>query len=164
MTQANTFFDMSNNPFMDPKNNPFNDKNLQNMFSNYEIPGFDIDGMIATQRKNFEAITAANKSAAEGMQSVFTKQTNILKNLMDEATASIQEISKAGAPEEQITKQVELTKVKLEAAVGNIRELSELAAKSQTEAFDILNARFTKSVEEIQALNKSTKVKPAAKK
>ncbi len=164
MVQANSFFDMKNNPFMDPKNNPFNDKNLQNMFSNYEVPGLDIDGMIATQRKNFDAITAANKSAAEGIQSVFNKQTNILKNLMEEATTSIQEISKAGAPEEQIAKQVELTKNKLETAVGNIRELSELAAKSQTEAFDILNIRFNETVEEIQALNKTTKAKAATKK
>ncbi len=167
MAQTNPFFDVSNNPFfnpennpfMDPKNNPFAATDLQKMLGAYEIPGLDVDGLLATQRRNLEAITAANKSAAEGIQSVFTRQSEILKSLMEEATGAVQNLSQTGAPEEQITKQVELTKVKLEEAVSNIRELSELAAKSQTEAFDILNARFTASLEEVKSLTKTTQAK-----
>ena len=174
MAQANPFFDIANNPFlnpennpfMDPKNNPFAANDFQKALSTYEIPGLDIDGLLATQRRNFEAISAANQSAAEGIQTVFARQTEILKNLLEEATASVQDLNKSGAPEDQITQQVELTKVKLEEAVANIREISELTVKSQSEAFDILNARFNESVEEVQAMGKApkAKAKTAAKK
>ncbi len=167
MTQVNSFFDVKNNPFlnpennpfMDPKNNPFIGGDLKTMLSSYQIPGLDIEGLLATQRRNLEAITEANKTAAEGIRSVFTRQAEILKSLMEEANTAIQELGQSGAPEDQIAKQVDLTKNKLEAAVSNIRELSELTAKSQSEAFDILNTRFAESLEEVKSLTKTTKAK-----
>lgn len=174
MAQANPFFDVANNPFlnpennpfMDPKNNPFANNELQKIFTNVEVPSFDMDGLLATQRRNLEAISAANQSAAEGIQSVFTRQTEIVKSMMEEAMGAVQKMADAGAPEDKIADQVALTKVKLEEAVANVRELSELATKSQSAAFDILNARFNESLEEAQALTKPTpaKAKPAAKK
>jgi len=177
MAQTNPFFDVANNPFLNPENNPFMDpknnpfaasnpfvgKDLKDMLSAFELPGLDIDGLLATQRRNIEAISSANKSAAEGIQTIFARQSEVLKTLMAEASSSVEEMSKANAPQEQITKQVELTKVKLEEAVANIREMSELAVKSQSEAFDILNARFNESIEEVQSLNNTTKAKAKAK-
>ncbi len=155
-----SFFDFSSNPFMDPKNNPFLDptknpflnKDLADVFTTLKTPGLDVQEVVASQRKNMEAIAAANKTAVEGMQAIIKRQGEILKEIVDETNAMAQE---AGAnfntaPEDQAARGLDTVKVAIEDAVGNMKELSEMLAKSQGEAFEILNSRLTESLEEVK--------------
>lgn len=160
MTQTN-FFDFSSNPFFDPKNNPFLDptknpflnKDLADVFKNLKAPGLDMQEMVAAQRKNMEAIAAANKTAVEGMQAVIKRQGEILKEIVDEANALAQEAGSnvGSAPEDQAARNLDAVKISIEEAVGNMKELSEMLAKSQGEAFDILNHRLTESLDEVKS-------------
>lgn len=159
MVDYYNMFDAKNNPFLDPKQNPFFDpaKNpfLNNDFASsmasYKSPNMDISDVFASQKKTFEAIAAANKTAVEGMQAVFKRQSEIVKGIMDEAAVAASSVDPKAAPEKAAASQIDAVKGAIEDSVSNLRELSEMVAKSQTEAFEILNARLTESLEEVKS-------------
>jgi len=123
-------------------------------FSDYQIPGLDMSAIIEHQRKNIEALTTANRQALEGLQAVAMRQSEILRETMDEAVAALKELSSAGGPTEAASKQAQLLGNALEKALTNMRQLAEMAAKSNTEAFEVVKTRMTDSVEEIKQLAK----------
>ncbi|MBL6933273.1 MAG: phasin family protein [Rhodospirillales bacterium] len=120
---------------------------------NYKMPTMDIEAIMASQRKNIEALTAANKAAAEGMQKVSSRQAQILQEALDEATKSFADFSKSGNPSETASKQAEVYKAAFEKALANMSELADMVTKSSTEATTLVNARITESLEEIKALS-----------
>lgn len=145
----NPFMDPKNNPFMDPKSNPFLKADFTSMFKGLEAP--DMKEITDSYRKNMEALTAANKTAVEGLQAIYQRQTQIMKDAVDEANAALQELQARGAQTPDAAAQIEQVKHGIEAAVGNSREISEMVAKSQAEAFDIVNKRFVESLDELKA-------------
>ena len=58
---------MASNP------NPFLDFDVTRMMSDFRVPGFDTEALMAAQRRNIEALTKANQLAAEGMQAVMRR-------------------------------------------------------------------------------------------
>ncbi|MBP5858813.1 TIGR01841 family phasin [Marivibrio halodurans] len=145
----NPFLDPKNNPFLDPEKNPFLSADVSKMFGGYGAP--ELKELMDSQRKNFEALAAANKTAVEGFQAVFTRQGEILKQVMDEANATIQEAqAKGGKLDPDAAKNIDQIKDALEQAVTNMRELSEMVSKSQQEAFNILNQRVGEQLDELK--------------
>jgi len=126
---------------------------------NYKMPTFDVESVMATQRKNIEALTAANKAAVEGMQKVSSRQAAILQETMDEATKGFANFGKSNDPSAAATKQAELFQVAFEKALTNMSELADMVTKSSKEATTVVNQRISESLEEIKALSKT----PAAK-
>jgi len=126
---------------------------------NYKMPAFDVESIMASQRKNIEALTAANKAAVEGMQKVSTRQAAILQETLDEATKSFADFGKSSDPSAAAAKQAELYQVAFEKALANMSELADMVTKSSSEATTVVNQRISESLEEIKALSK----KPAAK-
>jgi phasin family protein len=55
-------------------------------------------------------------------------------------------------PKESLRSLDDLAFASLELALADIRELAELAANSQREAFDIVKARVTANIDEVQQL------------
>ena len=102
---------------------------------NYKMPAFDVEAVMASQRKNIEALTAANKAAAEGMQKVSTRQAEILQESLDAATKSFADFGKTSNPSDAATKQADLYKVAFEKALANMSELADLVTKSRNAGF-----------------------------
>ena len=50
--------------------NPFFDFDFSKIVSEYKLPGVDVEALVSAQRRNIEAITAANQLAFEGLQAV----------------------------------------------------------------------------------------------
>ncbi len=154
--KSNPFLDPKNNPFLDPKNNPFLDasKNpfmsadMAKMFGGYQAP--QMQDVMDSQRKNFEALAAANKTAVEGLQAVFARQAEILKETMDEVNAAVGSLNLDSQPDQAAGQQIDQLKDSLEQTVSNMRELSEMVAKSQNEAFEILNKRLSETLDEFK--------------
>lgn len=120
------------------------------MMKNYKLPGVDMDAIVATQRKNVEALTSANRVAFEGMQAVAKRQAEILQETMNEASKALDSLSKAGSPTEAAARQAELAKDAFERALANARELAEMIAKAQQEATSTINGRIAESLEEFK--------------
>lgn len=136
------------------KTDPFANFDFARIMGEFRVPGIDMDQMLAAQRKNFEAIAAANRAAMEGMQAVTQRQAEILREIAEEGAAAMQEMLAAGAPEDKIARQAELVKANFERTLANLKELSEMMAKSNGEAFAIVNARISESLDEFRAVVK----------
>ncbi len=124
-------------------------------FTDYKVPGVDMNAVVEHQRKNVEALTNANKQALEGIQAVATRQSEILKETMDEAVNAMKELSAASGPAEIASKQAELLRSALEKALANMRDLAEMTAKANTDAFDVIRNRVTENLGEIKEMVKS---------
>jgi phasin family protein len=120
------------------------------MIGEFKVPGVDIETLVASQRKNIEALTQANKLAFEGLQAMFKRQVEIARQSIEESTAVARQLVDNGTPQEKAVRQTELTKEAFEQALANSRELSEIIAKSNAEAFELLNKRFFAILDEIK--------------
>jgi phasin family protein len=146
------------------KNTPFFDidvtklMDISKLTADYKLPGVDMDQLLVAQRKNIEALTAANQLAFEGMQAVLRRQTEILRQSMEQASSMVTELMAAGAPEDKVAKNAELAKVAFEKALANMRELAEMVAKSNAEAAEVISKRVSESLDELKvAVQKAKK-------
>ncbi len=136
---------------------PFGEFDFAKMFEmpkqlgDFKFAPVDMEGVVATQRKNVEALAQANQLAVESMQAIARRQGEIFRAMMEEASSAMREVMAAGSPEEKAAKQTEIVKDAFQRAVGNMRELAELVAKSQTEAMDVVQKRVADSLDELKA-------------
>ena len=144
---------MSANPFNPFANVDFSKFDFSKAFGDVKIPGFDLEAAMAAQRKNIEALNAANQAAVQGMQAVAQRQAEILSQAVNEISVVAQQLASAsGNPQELTTKQAEVARKAFEQALANARELAEIVSKSNTEAFAIINKRVTESLQELKGL------------
>lgn len=128
----------------------FLDMDVGKAFAGFTFPGFDVESLMATQRKNLEAFTQANQLAVEGVQAIARRQVEIAREAMDEASAMLREFTQPTAPEDRLAKNVEVAKLAFEKGIANARELTALATKANAEAFDVITKRVTESLDEIR--------------
>ena len=133
---------------------------FEKVMKNFVMPGVGNGALFEAQRKNIEALTTANKVAFEGAQALAQRQAEITRQAVEEMGKAFQHFANGGSPELKLAKQAELMKESYEAALANLRELAEMGAKSQAEAADVLNKRFTESLDEFKsAIETSSKGK-----
>ena len=132
--------------------NPFKDLDVTKIMGDMKFPVVGFDTLVEAQRKNIEALTAANQAAVQGMQAVAQRQAEILSQSMNEVSSIAQQLAGAGNPQEMTAKQAELVRKAFEQALANMRELAEMVSKSNTEAFAIINKRVTESLQELKGL------------
>jgi phasin family protein len=145
-----TFFDMTKF-FKDFDPTKMADE-FTKMVKQYKLPGVDMDALVASHRKNIEALTTANRVAFEGMQAIAKRQAEILQETMNEATKALDAISKSSSPPEAAAKQAEIAKEAFEKALANMRELAEMVSKSREEATAAINGRISESLDEIKEM------------
>lgn len=146
---------MSNqyNPFAEFAKFDMSKFDVSKMLGDVKVPGVDVEALLASQRKNVEALTTANKVALEGLQAVAKRQAEILAQALAEATSVAKELAGLSSnPQELTAKQAAVAKEAFEKALANARELAELVNKSNTEAFAVINQRVNESLEELKAL------------
>ena len=136
------------------KTNPTFDPSA--MFAPFKMPGFDVDALIALQRRNIEAFSAANKVAADGFKAVAMRQAELTSASVDEFFNALRELLSVKDVQTGAAKQAELTKATYEKAVANFRELSDLAAKSNVEVFEVLNKRVVEGLDELKTIASKT--------
>lgn len=147
----------TDNPYDFSDMNKMFGTDVSKMFSDFNVPGVDWQEVMASQQKNINALTEANKRLFEGAQAVMQQQSEIMNKAMTELTAASQELMKEGDPQAGAQKRFELAKTSFESAVSNMQELAELAGHSNSEAIEIINKRAAEAFEEIKALIQSKK-------
>ena len=125
--------------------------NIAKLSEQFSVPGVDADAIVKIQRKNIEAITAANRVAIEGAQALVQRQGEIIRETLQETSKAVSELATVEGPDAKFSKQAELAKSAYEKAVGNLRELAEMSAKSNNEAVEVLNARVSEGLDELKA-------------
>ena len=137
--------------------NPYGNFDFTKFMADFKVPAFDIDKVMAAQKKNIETLASANKLAAEAAQGLFERQTTIVRENVEELTAAMQELLSAGEPKDKVARQAELTREGVERAVVNLKELNESVAKTNGAVFEILNKRFVEGLDEVKGLVKNAK-------
>lgn len=122
------------------------------IFGDFKTPAFDFNSLFEVQRRNIEALTAANQVVAEGAQAIARRQAEVLRTNVDEVLNASKTMVSGGAPEINVEKQATLSKALFEKSLSNAREVSEMVSKSSFEAFDLLNKRAAESFDELGAV------------
>ncbi|HWK44150.1 MAG TPA: phasin family protein [Stellaceae bacterium] len=141
---------------MQKTTNPFFDMDVTKIMAEFKVPGADVETLMASQRKNIEALTQANRLAIEGIQTVARRQAEILRQGFEEATSHLREMMQPSSPEDRVAKQTDIAKRALEKAIANARELAEIVGKANSEAFDIINRRMSESMDEVRGMVSKT--------
>jgi len=115
----------------------------------FKLLGFDVKTVLDIQRRNVEALTAANQTIAQGLRTVTQRQGEIAR----QSVKQFQDLAsfKPASVRETLVKQIDLTKTSYEKNVADARELGDIVAKVGTEAADILSRRVVASLDEVKA-------------
>ncbi len=126
------------------------------MFTDMKMPGMpgmpDMDSFLTMHRKNLEVLTAANKVALEGAQTVARRHMEIMQETMQEVSETMRGMTTAEGPQAKAAKQAELMKASYERAVSHVKELADLIQRSNGEALNMLHSRFTEAMDEVKTL------------
>jgi phasin family protein len=125
-------------------------EDLLGRMKSFAIPGVDVEAVMATQRKNIEALADASRSALDGAHAVGKRQAEILQETMTQTAHSLEALVKAGSPIDIAAKQVEMMKGGFEKALGNMREIAEMVTKAQQAAVTAISDRVTQSLTELR--------------
>jgi phasin family protein len=112
----------------------------------------DIEALLSVNRRNFEALSAANRVALEGAQAVARRNMEIMQHTMAEVTQSMRQLSSDDAPQVRFARQADMLKSAYQTAVANMQEISSLIRKSNGEALGVLQLRFAAAIDEMKAL------------
>ncbi|MGE0151317.1 MAG: phasin family protein [Reyranellaceae bacterium] len=130
--------------------NPFKDMDVTKIMADMKFPVVGFDTVVEAQRKNIEALTAANQTALEGMQALFQRQAEVVRSSVEEMTKATTDLWSTVSPEEKAAKQAELVKKGYESAIANLREAIDMLAKTNTQAADLINKRVGESLDELK--------------
>ena len=123
------------------------------MFETMRFPAMpDMDLMLGAYRRNLEALSAANRVALEGAQQIARRNMEIMQQTMGEMTDAMRGLTATESPQDRAGKQAEMLKGAYERAVGHMKELADLIQRSNGEALDVLNQRFTEAMDEVKGL------------
>jgi phasin family protein len=130
-------------------NSPF-EMDVTKLLAEFKVPGVDLETIMASQRRNIDALTKANQLAIEGLQTVARRQAEILRGGFEEASSLMREIMQTQSPEDRVVRQTEAAKKSIEHALSNARELAEIVARAGNEAFDVLSKRLGETLDEVR--------------
>ena len=123
----------------------------------FKLPGFDLNTVVDIQRRNVEALTAANQTIVQGLQTVVQRQGEIIQQSTKQFQDLLSVKPSSGSVKETLVQQIDLTKTSYEKNVANARELGDIVAKVGTEAADILSRRVVASLDEVKAAARPSK-------
>lgn len=130
--------------------NPLFDIDVTKYMAQFKVPTFDTDALMASYRKNVEALTAANQCALEGVGALVRRQSEIAREAVESYSRAVGDLMAEGSVEEKAARQADLARQAYERAVANARELGDMVAKTSNEAFGLLNDRIRESFGEVQ--------------
>jgi phasin family protein len=130
--------------------NPF-DFDFTKIAGEFKLPVVNVESVVETGRKNFAAMTTVSTAAVETFKTIAQRQGDMIRAAMEDLSKYGSDVMGAASIEEKAAKQVDFAKKSYDMAIANTKELADLYTKSQTEAFETLNARVAELTEEVKA-------------
>jgi phasin family protein len=130
--------------------NPF-DFDFTKIAGEFKLPAVNVETVVETGRKNFAAMTTASTATVEAIKTIAQRQSDMLRAAMEDLSKHGSDVLGAATVEEKAAKQIDFVKKSYDMAIANTKELADLYTKSQTDAFETLNARIAEMTEEVKA-------------
>src|SRR3954467_4042783 len=80
----------------------------------FKLPGFDVNTVVDIQRRNFEALTAANQTVVQGLQTVMQRQGEIARQSVKQFQDLLSFKPSSASVNEVLVKRIDLTKTSYE--------------------------------------------------
>ena len=135
----------------------FKTADMTKMMEAMKVPGMDPSILIEAQKKNMDALMAANQAAASGYQDLFKKQVAIFEETMSEAQKQMAAFDPSKMTPEAAEAQAQLAQAAYERAIRHMTELAEAAKDANSKAFAIVSERMKDSMTELRDMAKSIK-------
>jgi phasin family protein len=118
----------------------------------FKVPGIDMAAIMEARRKDFDALTAANQTALQGMQTLGEKQAEIFRTTLTELQSLMQQLTQSGSAAEKTAKTSEVVQQALQKALANMKELAEAGYKAQADTFAVISRRVQENIQEVKTL------------
>src|SRR5262249_194939 len=123
---------------------------VSNAFGDFRFPTFDVDAIVAAQRKNVEALIQVNQVAVDGIRAVAGRQAEILQQTLGQASSLLRAWTQPDAPPEKLAKNAEAARNAFETALANVRELNHLGTKASEDVFNVIARRVSQGLDEVR--------------
>jgi phasin family protein len=124
-----------------------------------DLPKVDVDRLIATHQKNFDALAQSAKVAADSVKAVAARQKEMIESTFKDALAMASELKPGGEPRQLLARQSDALERVLNSAVGGTHEIADQVQKSSSEVLKLVTDRITESFKEVRASVGSAKPK-----
>jgi phasin family protein len=122
------------------------------MFEQYVLPGMNTGALLERNRKNVDALAAANKRILEHAETVMARQGEMLRQTMEEASAVVKARLSADTPQTLAAQEEKLLRTVLSRTLHHMCAVAEMTAQANAEAFEAINQRITENVEDIRMM------------
>ena len=130
----------------------FFDFDVTKMMADFRFRPFDVEALMASQRRNIEALSQANQAAVAGVQALTKRQIELTRETFEGFSALLRDLAQPASTEDRIAKNTEYVKQVVENGVKHGGEIATITAKAGTKATEILHKRANESLDEIRAL------------
>lgn len=122
----------------------------------FSMPGVDTDQLLASQRKNLEALMQANQLLLNSTQQLLQRQAELLTEASREAVSAMSNLG-GTKPDQLPQKQAELVSDAYGRAIAALNEVTEMMNKAHQEALQVLDKRWRENMEELKSLGAGDK-------
>ncbi|AHK80547.1 hypothetical protein M911_00900 [Ectothiorhodospira haloalkaliphila] len=129
---------------------------MNQMLKQYQMPQMDTKALMEAQRKNVEAMVAANRTLFESTEALMKRQSELVKEAMEEVNKNTEKLSRSEAGDLP-SHQVELIGAMYERMSANMREISESMRAAQESSMQKLDERFRESLKELKEISEKSK-------
>jgi phasin family protein len=136
---------------MSDARNSFFDFDITKMFADFRLRPFDVEAVWAAQRRNMDALSQANQLAVDGVHAVAKRQLEMTQQTLEEFSSLLREMAQPVSTEDRIAKHTEYTKKMIDKSLTHGREIAALAAKTGSEATEVLQKRATEGLDELRS-------------
>jgi phasin family protein len=125
-------------------------RDLVSRLSKLEVAGF-AGRLVQSWRKDLEVIVAANRRSYAGLEEIARRRTAQIKETVSELQ-SVGKVMATVGTKESARNLDDLALASLKLTLNDLRELADLAARSQREAFELMQQRVAENIDEVQRL------------
>jgi phasin family protein len=113
------------------------------------LPSIDVTGLLASQKKNMEALAEITRLTTEGAGTVARRQAQMIQAALEQNAALVQDLGSPANGKDNVAARLKRT---LETNVANARELTQLIERSNKEVCEVIWRRTDRALEEILGL------------
>jgi hypothetical protein len=120
------------------------------LLGKFRVPGFDLDAVIESRRKDVDALATLTTTALAGIQSLGEKQADIARTTMSQLQTLV---TKPDASPVGASASVgDMVRQALVGTVSNMQEFTGTAWKIPSASFAVVSSRVAENVEEFKAM------------